>query len=129
MKRLKSYSNVWNVEKVLYSINDLKLPFAMTYSQIGWFVFSLITCVVLKDVPPLSLIEGDFLRYLGVPIAVTWFMSQKTFDGKKPYKYLGTMVGYAFRCKTTYAGKPLKMKKMKVKDSITAVRSEKYVPD
>ncbi|WP_243421715.1 TcpE family conjugal transfer membrane protein, partial [Enterococcus faecium] len=39
-------------------------------------------------VPPLSMIEEVFLKYLGIPVAVTWFMSQKTFDGKKPLGFL-----------------------------------------
>ena len=31
---------------------------------------------------PLSMIEGAFLKYFGIPVAFTWFMSTKTFDGK-----------------------------------------------
>lgn len=31
------------------------------------------------------MIEGAFLKYFGIPVALTWFMSQKTFDGKNCY--------------------------------------------
>ncbi|NJA48917.1 conjugal transfer protein, partial [Clostridioides difficile] len=27
MKKIKSYTGIWNVEKVLYAINDFNLPF------------------------------------------------------------------------------------------------------
>ena len=49
----------------------------------AWFVLSLLFVIVFAHVPPLSVIEG-ILKYFGIPVAITWFMSQKTFDGKKP---------------------------------------------
>ncbi len=54
---------------------------------------------------PLSMIEGAFLKYFGIPVAFTWFMSTKTFDGKKPYGFLKSVIAYALRRKLTYAGK------------------------
>lgn len=38
MKKIKSYTGIWNVEKVLYAINDFNLPFPVTFTQITWFV-------------------------------------------------------------------------------------------
>ena len=71
----------------------------------------------------------EFLKYFGIPVALTWFMSQKTFDGKKPYSYIKTMVLYALRPKVTYAGKAVNLHKQKFEETITAVRSVTYVPD
>ena len=93
MKKIRSYTSIWNVEKVLYAINDVNLPFPVTFTQI------------------------------------TWFMSQKTFDGKKPYSYIKTMVLYALRPKVTYAGKAVNLHKQKFEETITAVRSVTYVPN
>ena len=93
MKKIRSYTSIWNVEKVLYAINDVNLPFPVTFTQI------------------------------------TWFMLQKTFDGKKPYSYIKTMVLYALRPKVTYAGKAVNLHKQKFEETITAVRSVTYVPD
>ena len=56
-------------------------------------------------------------------------MAQKTFDGKKPYSYIKTMVLYALRPKVTYAGKAVNLHKQKFEETITAVRSVTYVPD
>ena len=86
MKKIRSYTSIWNVEKVLYAINDVNLPFPVTFTQITWFVLTEFIIILFADVPPLSMIEGAFLKYFGIPVALTWFMSQKTFDGKKPYK-------------------------------------------
>ena len=64
-----------------------------------------------------------------VPVALTWFMSQKTFDGKKPYSFLKSQITYALRPKITYAGKAVKLHKQILNETITAVRSVNYVPD
>ena len=81
MKKIRSYTSIWNVEKVLYAINDVNLPFPVTFTQITWFVLTEFIIILFADVPPLSMIEGAFLKYFGIPVALTWFMSQKTFDG------------------------------------------------
>ena len=87
LKKIKSYTGIWNVEKVLYAINDFNLPFPVTFTQITWFVITEFIIILFGDIPPLSMIEGAFLKYFGIPVALTWFMSQKTFDGKKPYSF------------------------------------------
>ena len=101
MKKIRSYTSIWNVEKVLYAINDVNQPFPVTFTQITWFVLTEFIIILFADVPPLSMIEGAILKYFGMPVALTWFMSQKTFDGKKPYSYIKTMVLYALRPKVT----------------------------
>jgi len=105
LKKIKSYTGIWNVEKVLYAINDFNLPFPVTFTQITWFVITEFIIILFGDIPPLSMIEGAFLKYFGIPVALTWFMSQKTFDGKKPYSFLKSQITYALRPKITYAGK------------------------
>ncbi|CAB1253764.1 TcpE family protein [Clostridiaceae bacterium BL-3] len=126
MKKIKSYTSIWNVEKVIYAINDFQLPFPVTFTQMAWFVCSLLLVVMFANVSPLSMIHGALLKYVGIPAALTWFMSQKTFDGKKPFGFLKSVFSYIVRAKVTYAGKPVRLKKEIVDEAITAVRSEIY---
>lgn len=53
-------------------------------------------------------------------------MSQKTFDGKKPYGFLKSVITYALRTKLTYAGKKVKLHKKRVREAIMIVRSERH---
>lgn len=129
LKRLKSYTSIWSVEKVFYALGDWNLPFAVTGSQITWFVISFLMVIILKDLPPLNLIDNKLLVYGVLPIAFTWFMCQKTFDGKKPFNFLLSFLVYLMRSKATYGGKPIRYKRMKIDKAVTAVRSEAYVPD
>lgn len=119
MKKIKSYTSIWNVEKVIYTINDLQL----TFTQMTWFFLSLFIVMMLSNLPPLSLIEGGFFKYLGIPVFITGFISQKTFDGKKPYGFLKSLFLFIIAPKLTFAGKPIKLTK-KVNGSITTVKSE-----
>jgi len=126
MKKIRSYTSIWSVEKVIYAINDLQLPFPITFTQMTWFVVSLLAVILLANVPPLSFIDGALLKYLGILVGVTWFMCQKTFDGKKPYGFLKSVITYLIRAKVTYAGKAVKLQTQKLNESITIVRSELY---
>jgi hypothetical protein len=126
MKKIKSYTSIWSVEKVIYAINDLQLPFPITFTQMTWFIVSLLLVILFGNLPPLSLINGALLKYLGIPVTITWFMCQKTFDGKKPYGFLKSVITYLLRSKVTYAGKKVILQTSKQHSEITIVRSELY---
>lgn len=126
MKKIRSYTSIWNVEKVIYAINDLQLPFPITFTQMTWFIVSLLVIVMFGSLPPLSLVDGALLKYIGIPVGLTWFMSQKTFDGKKPYGFIKSILTYFIRSKTTYAGKTVKLQKQQFNEAITTIRSELY---
>ena len=135
MKKIRSYTSIWSVEKVLYSINDFRLPFPITFTQMTWFVVSLFAVMILQMLELANtedgIIEthfqvGSLLKYFGIPVAFTWFMSTKTFDGKKPYGFLKSVIAYALRPKLTYAGKKVTLGRNQPQEAITAVRSEFY---
>ena len=128
MKKVKSYTSIWAVEKVIYAINDLKLPFPVTFTQMTWFVFSMVFILMFSKIPPLSFIDNALIKYAVIPVAFTWFMSQKTFDGKKPFGFMKSVILYVLRPKTKYGVKTVKLQTEKPPESITVVRSQKYSP-
>ena len=88
------------IEKVLpYAdeVHEHTSVYQLTFTQITWFVITEFIIILFGDMPPLSMIEGAFLKYFGIPVSLTWFMSQKTFDGKKPYSFLKSQITYALR--------------------------------
>lgn len=124
MKKIRSYTSIWNVEKVIYAINDLQLPFPITFNQMTWFVLTLFMVIFFANIPPLSLIDGALLKYLGIPGFIAWFMSQKSFDGKKPVGFTRSIYQFYTSPKTTYAGKKVSEEKTEMIVVITYVRSE-----
>lgn len=127
MKRLKSYTDIWNVEHVLYGLNDLKLPFPVTYSQIAWSVLTLVAVLFLDRYPPFSMTDNGLFKYAVIPALTAWFMSGKTFDGKKPHRFFLSVTGYAFRPKETCCGKKVTYRKKAYDEKITIVRCYKHV--
>lgn len=130
MKRIKSYTSIWNVEKVLYALGDIALFFPLTFTQIAWLVFSEIAIWILRDVPPFSMINNPLISYGLIPGGITWVMSQKTFDGMKPQTFLKSAVSYLMRPKETYMGNPVKVAgRVTINEAVTTVRSEIREPE
>ena len=77
--------------------------------------------LALGGLPPLSMIDGALLKYFGIPVGVTWFMSQKTWDGKKPFSFVKSYTAYLLRPKQTFAGKAVKFRKEKTGQPIMMV--------
>ena len=115
MKKLRSYSSVCKVEQVIYSFGDAKLPTPVTVTQLLWLAASGVLVFAFRRVPPLAFIHNSLILCC-IPFGVTWFMSKKTFDGKKPYSFM--------RSKVTFTGKPVRLKKHRENADITVVRSE-----
>lgn len=69
MKKIRSYSSIWSVEKVIYAINDMRLPFPITFSQMAWFVACEFAVLALGGLPPLSMIDGALLSISVSPSA------------------------------------------------------------
>ncbi len=70
MKKIKSYTSIWSVEKVIYAINDFQLPFPLTFSQMAWFVVSLFVVILFGELPPFNMINGAFLKYFGMILSI-----------------------------------------------------------
>lgn len=87
---------------------------------------SILFVILFSHMSLLLFNDGVFLKHIGLPVSVTWFMSQKTFDFKKPYGFLKSIPSYFLRSKLTYAYKPIKLNVQNLNFPITIVRSELY---
>lgn len=121
--RIKTYTNIWRIEGVLYSLYDIKLPVPITYTQIGYLVLSFLFIVMFSDTFPLSIINNPLLKYLVIPIGFSWFMSKKTFDGKKPYKFIISFIKYHFRNKLTTKSREINLRNVVVDCEIAILKN------
>ena len=64
MKKIKSYTGIWNVEKVLYAINDFNLPFPVTFTQITWFVITEFIIILFGVI--LSILVDTFISKISL---------------------------------------------------------------
>ena len=128
MKQVKSYTSIWNVEKVIHAIGDINLLFPVTITQIGYFAGAAVVCSMVRSLPPFVYIKSTVI-WIAICIGIAYLMSKKSFDGKNPYRFLCSAFNYLIRPKETYAGKRVIYRKKTVNEYITAVRRDIYVPD
>lgn len=128
MKQVKSYTSIWNVEKVIHAIGDINLLFPVTITQIGYFAGVAVVCFMVRSLPPFVYIKSTVI-WIAICIGIAYLMSKKSFDGKNPYRFLCSAFNYLIRPKETYAGKRVIYRKKTVNEYITAVRRDIYVPD
>ncbi|MFR4415001.1 MAG: TcpE family conjugal transfer membrane protein [Butyricicoccus sp.] len=87
VKKIRSYSSIWSVEKVICAINDM--PAVPHHLFANGLVCRLRVCGAgAGGTAAASMIDGALLKYFGIPAGITWFMSQKTWDGKKPFSFV-----------------------------------------
>jgi len=116
MRRIRSFTGIWRVQKILYAVGDKSLPFPLPFAWIAWFV---VTFVVM-------LLFGGFLsglwRYGVIPAGVATVMGRLSFEGKRPDRFLTSVISHALRSKLTFAGKRVLPGKEKAGVRVTAVR-------
>ncbi len=128
MKQVKSYTSIWNVEKVIHAIGDINLLFPVTITQIGYFAGAAVVGFMVRSLPPFVYIKSTVI-WIAICIGIAYLMSKKSFDGKNPYRFLCSAFNYLIRPKETYAGKRVVYRKKTVNEYITTVRRDIYVPD
>jgi hypothetical protein len=93
--RLNTYRPVWSQERVIYQIERVRLPFPVTFRQVGVFVIALLSMILLSRAPLIEMLS-PVLRYAVIPGALTWFLTNQRLDGKPPLRWLQSMVRHAF---------------------------------
>ncbi len=88
MRQIRVYNQVFRIEKTVYSIQGIPLPIPVSYRQLAFFVGTLFVMLLLNTLPPFSWIEYYLVKFLGIPILVSWFFTRKTLDGKAPHRFL-----------------------------------------
>lgn len=107
MKRSTSFKNVWSFSKGMY-INLGEFSFHFSFIFMGTFLALIIFMLCIGQHLPLpKAYDNPFVRYLVIPGGTAWVMDHKTFDDKRPYKFLMSALIYMVRPKQTYRGHPI----------------------
>ncbi|HYG60255.1 MAG TPA: conjugal transfer protein [Symbiobacteriaceae bacterium] len=93
--RLRTYQKVWVQERVLYQIERVRLPFPISFTQMGVFGAALIAMAVLARLVPSLTAASPVLRYLVIPAAAAWVLTRQRLDGKPLHRWFITMIQYA----------------------------------
>ncbi|WP_134704946.1 conjugal transfer protein [Ammoniphilus sp. YIM 78166] len=88
MRRMRTYTSVWKVPKMLYGIQDIAFPMPISYRQIGFFIGGVGLMWGLDQFPPFSFIGLPLVEYLVIPGFISWFFTKQLLDGKAPHRFI-----------------------------------------
>jgi hypothetical protein len=80
---LRTYTGLWNMERRLYRLNDITLPGAPTYKQIGVFVLVAVPwtlAIVTVGISPIS--PWGLPLWLGPILGITYFANRPLIESK-----------------------------------------------
>lgn len=115
MIEIRSYTNVWKVERMLYGINDYHLPRPVPYSTALLFGGAFLASFYLAGIPPF-IFESGAMNHFGIPGVFAWAMGKLKVDGKNPFGVLLSLVRYALRPQATVRGKEAEIKDREYRD-------------
>ena len=87
---LRTYGKIWNHEKKIYSIDNIKLLVPINPSELLYFAVGLAIAALLSNIPIFAAIPV-MVRYLLLPFGLMKFLTKKKLDGKMPHHFL---IGY-----------------------------------
>lgn len=85
MRVVKSYTNVWKLNRTFFTIGNVKLPAPVSMNFMIYFIVIVIPIALLGDL--LSNIPG-IIRYVIIPGGLAWIFDKKMIDGKNPYQFI-----------------------------------------
>ena len=88
MVKYKTYSNAFKWKMVLYSINDMKLPFALVIEQIVYFGVGLAVVSLFYLIFRIMLLGNPLVHFLFLPGIFTASMMKLNPEDKKPLYWL-----------------------------------------
>lgn len=114
---VRTYTNMWNTEKKLYTIYDITLPTPVSFKQIGLFAFGAIIWMPFMYMfgVPITHWMG-LVAWFSVPILIAVFGNQKLFEGKSLFEAAASMIGYAFQPKRILDGEGISLGSEKFPD-------------
>lgn len=91
---VRTYDNLWKVDKRLYRVGDYSLSRPPLYSQLAFFLVGEIITVAILAVLGQINYDGLLIKYLGAPLGFCMFMSKVKFDGKRPDRYFLSLLRF-----------------------------------
>lgn len=89
-KIVKSYNNIWKLNRTFYSIGGVSLPTPVSINFAGYFVLAIVIMYFIGFMFP------SIIRYVLIPIAFAWIFDAKLLDGKSPFQFAGSMATHLY---------------------------------
>lgn len=127
--RVRTYTNMWNEERKLYTIYEWTLPTPVSFKQIALFVVGAIIWMPIMFVlnVPIGTSWG-FVLWFAFPVALAIFGNKQFIEHKSIIQYLQSVLGYIlFEPKYILDGKGVNLREEKMASPDKPSQLEKHV--
>ena len=93
---LYSYHKVWKIEKKIYAVQNIVLPFPIDPWELVYFGATWIVCNVIFGLLPGVSNIPVMIRSIMLPFAISKFLMTKKLDGKNPLRYMLGVITFLF---------------------------------
>lgn len=106
--QLRTYTNLWKVEKRLYKFYDVNLPYPVSLRQIGTFAGSAIPWWLLMSLLHVPFASPWHLIWLAPPAAVMIWANRPVAEGKTFTDFIISQIKFFFGHRVLNALRPEK---------------------
>lgn len=108
MYTFRTNAAVWTFDSRITKLGNFRLPFTLSFRQIGIAMVTFLLVLGLGKVVPLP---WKSLWYVAVPFASAYYLSRASLDGKSPITWIQTIIAWAFMSKRWADNGPFKKQK------------------
>lgn len=96
---IKTFTNFWNIEKKIYSIYDIQLPFAVSIRSVGIFAATGIPYWIILSIFGVPFGLSTLVFWIAVPLILSIIGNRPIFEGKNIVDYLTSQIKFLFESK------------------------------
>ena len=120
MVEIRSYTNVWKIERMLYGVNDYHLPRPVRYSTVVWFAVGFLLSFWMAGIPPF-IFDSPLMDHFGIPGVFAWGMGKLKIDGKNPVGVLRSVCRYLLHPRIMVRGKAVRLEDAEYREILITV--------
>lgn len=91
---LRTYTGLWQVEKRLYKLYDISLPYPVSVKQIGIFIASAVPWMTLMAILRVPFENPWFGLWLVPPVMFVFYANRPVAEGKTIIDFLASQIRY-----------------------------------
>lgn len=108
MYTFKTNTAVWTFDRRITRLGTFRLPFSVSFRQMGIAVATFLLVLLVGKVVPLP---WKSLWYVALPIVSAYYLGNAVLDGKSPISWMQTIIAWAWMPKRWADGQPFKKQK------------------
>jgi TcpE family len=98
-KPVRTYTKIWKYEKILFAIEDFRLPVPIPWRTAFSFIITLTLLVILTRLPLLEAFSKSYWLMILIAGCSSYFFTTQKLEGKEPLNFIRRYFFYSISSK------------------------------